>query len=486
MRELRVRRSLLLIQQLVWIVMMALVSSVLSGCGAGRAYGRGNESARARDWDTAVVYYTRALQADPNRPEYRIALQRAMVYASRAHLARGREFEQQDELSGALVEYRKASEYDPSNAQAAAKVSELTRTIRDRIEAARPAPAIARMHEQASQETQPPLLSPTSREPLRIQFTNASLQDILDFIGDATGINVTYDPQFQDRQFTVELDRITIEEALNQILGANESFYKVLNEHTIIVIPDTPQKHAQYEEQVIRTFYISHANVDELSQLIGAVIRMPQMAVQPTMVPNTTGNTITVRATTGVMSIIERMIASNDKPRAEIVADIEILEVNRGRVKEFGLNLGDYALGGIFSPEVAPPNESTPPGDVTSPPPFNLNTISQGVSTADFYAAVPAAVVRFLETDSETKLIAKPQLRGMEGETLTLNLGDDIPVPTTTFTAITAGVNANPLTSFTYRSVGVNIEMTPRVTPTRARLSLTCRSRTAPWAMTEW
>ena len=203
------RRSPLLIQQLVWIVMMALVSSVLSGCGAGRAYGRGNESARARDWDTAVVYYTRALQADPNRPEYRIALQRAMVYASLAHLARAREFEQQDELSGALVEYRKASEYDPSNAQAAAKVSELTRTIRDRIEAARPAPAIARMRGQASQETQPPLLSPTSREPLRIQFTNASLQDILDFIGDATGLNVTYDPQFQDRQFTVELDRIT-------------------------------------------------------------------------------------------------------------------------------------------------------------------------------------------------------------------------------------------------------------------------------------
>ena len=120
------------------------------------------------------------------------------------------------------------------------------------------------------------------------------------------------------------------------------------------MIPDTPQKHAQYEEQVIRTFYISHANVDELSQLIGAVIRMPQMAVQPTMVPNTTGNTITVRATTGVMSINERMIASNDKPRAEIVVDIEILEVNRGRVKEFGLNLGNYALGGIFSPEVGP------------------------------------------------------------------------------------------------------------------------------------
>ena len=465
MRELGVHRIPLLTQRLAWIVVMALVSSALSGCAAGRAYGRGNELAQAGDWDTAVVYYTRALQEDPDRPEYRIALERAMLYASRAHLALARAFEEQGELAGALVEYRKTSEYDPSNSQATAKVGELEATIRDLIEAARPRPPIEQMRAQASQETQPPLLSPTSREPLRLQFTDASLRDILDFIGDATGINVTYDPQFQDRQFTVELDGVTIEEALNQILNANESFYKVLNQRTIIVIPDTPQKRAQYEEQVIRTFYVSHADVDELSQLVGAVIRMPQMAVQPTLVPNATANTITVRATTAVMSIIERMIEANDRPRAELVVDIEILEVNRDRVKRFGLNLTDYALGGIFSPEVAPPNESTSPSGVSSPPPFNLNTISQGVSTVDFYLAVPAAVVQFLETDSETKLIAKPQLRGQEGVTLTLNLGDDIPVPTTTFTAIAAGgVTANPLTSFTYRTVGVNIEMTPRVT----------------------
>ena len=165
------------------------------------------------------------------------------------------------------------------------------------------------------------------------------------------------------------------------------------------------------------------------------------------------------------MGIIERMVAANDKPRAEIVIDVEILEVNRERVKQFGLNLGEYALGGIFSPELAPPNESTSPSGVSSPPPFNLNTISRGVSAADFYLAVPAAVVQFLESNSETKLIAKPQLRGQEGQTMTLELGDDIPVPTTTFQAFaTGGTAASPLTSFSYRTIGVNIEMTPRVT----------------------
>src|SRR5262249_13375481 len=121
-------------------------------------------------------------------------------------------------------------------------------------------------------------------------------------------------------------------------------------------------------------------------------------------------------------------------------------------------------LGLTFSPEAAPPNTSgtIPPAN---PPPFNLNTISRGVSTADFYLTVPTAVVKFLETDSHTKLIAKPQLRGAEGSKLTLNLGDQIPVVQTVFGAAAPGGFASvPQSSFNYKDVGVNIEMTPRVT----------------------
>jgi general secretion pathway protein D len=140
--------------------------------------------------------------------------------------------------------------------------------------------------------------------------------------------------------------------------------------------------------------------------------------------------------------------------------------VNRTRAKELGINLSDYAIGLTFSPEVAPPNTATPvPINPTQPPPFNLNTISQGISTADFYLSVPTAVLRFLATDSRTKQLAKPQLRGAEGQELTLNLGDQIPVVSTVFGAAAAGGFANiPQSSFNYRDVGVNITMTPRVT----------------------
>ena len=456
----RQRRSCAVpVRHLQVLLIMALVSGACASAGRDAA-----RSAAAGDWDTAVAYYQLALQDDPDRPEYRIALERAMLSASRLHIDAGRAFEAQDDLSSALREYRVGSEFDPSNSEVAARATRLDQTIRDRIEAARPPPPIEALRGQARREMAPPLLNPASRDPLVLDFRETSLQDLIDFIGDATGINISYDEQFQDREVSVRIDGLTLEETLDHVLSINQSFYKVLNPRAIIVIPETPQKRGQYAEQVIRTFYVSHADVQELSQLLSQIVRAPQMAVQPAVIPNTVANTITIRATTEVAAIIERVIAANDKPAAEVVIDVEILEVNRERAKGIGLNLTDYAIGGIFSPEVAPPNEAIAPSAVGSPPPFNLNTVSRGVSTADFYLGVPAAVVRFLETDSNTNLIAKPQLRGQEGQTMTLNLGEDIPVPTTAFTAIAAGGAAvNPLTSFNYRAVGVIVEMTPRV-----------------------
>jgi general secretion pathway protein D len=210
-------------------------------------------------------------------------------------------------------------------------------------------------------------------------------------------------------------------------------------------------------------FYLSHADTQEVMQSLNVLLRFPAQ-VAPAIYPNKTSNTIAVRATAPVVAVAERLIRALDKPRAEVVIEVQILEVNRNRAKQFGINLSEYALGLTFSPEAAPPNTSgsVPP---TAPPPFNLNTISQGVSTSDFYLTVPTAFVRFLETDSRTKQLAKPQLRGAEGQELTLNLGQQIPVVSTVFGAAAAGGFANiPQSSFTYRDVGVNIIMTPRVT----------------------
>ena len=442
---------------------LLLSVTLLSGCASTGAFRDGNAAAELKNWETAVEFYRQALQDKPGDPRYRIALERAMQRAAAVHVARAREHDGHDELPEALAEYRRASKFDPTNGQLLAIVASLERRIRSLIESSRPPSAMELLREQARVDSEPPLLDPASGDRLGFQFSNASLRDILDFIGNATGINVTYDQQFQDRAYTVQLEEVTIEEALNQILSANQHFYKVLNTRSVIIVPDTPQKRAQYEEQVIRTFYVSHADVAELATLLTQVVRAPTLAIQPQIVPNITSNTITIRATTPVAAIIERVIAANDKPRAEVVVDVQILEVNRERAREFGLDLTQYSIGGLFSP-TSVRSTGTAPNAVASSP-FNANLLSNGVSPSDFYLAVPAAIIDFLESDSETRLVAKPQLRGQEGTQLTLNLGDDIPVPSTSFTPIaTGGVAVNPLTSFEYRSVGVNLIMTPRVT----------------------
>ena len=452
-------------------IAVLLLAVIAAGCGASRTFGKGEEAARSGDWDAAVEHYRKAVQQDPGKPDYTIALSRAMLSASQRHLDQARVFEVRGQLDEALREYRRASEYDPPNRQVAGKVVEIERKIRDLAEAQQPRSNINQLRENARQSGPPPLFNLTQVLP-SIRFTNASLRDILGSIGMSAGINVTFDNTFQDRQYSVQMDNSTLEEALSQITASNQLFYKVQSPRIIIVVPDNVQKRAQYEEQVIRTFFISHADATELAQTLNTVIRVGGGQVAPSISPNKAANTIVVRATTAVMAIIERLIDVNDNPRAEILVDVQILEVNKNRTKQFGLDLGDYTIQTVFSPTADPVGTTASAGggqastsSTLSARPFNVNAVSRGINTADFWAAVPSAAVRFLESDTETRLLAKTQLRGAEGQKMTLNLGEEVPVPSTTFTPVAQGGAAfNPLTSFTYRNVGVNVEVTPRVT----------------------
>jgi general secretion pathway protein D len=443
-------------RRLTRVSALILVVALFTGCAAGRAFRRGDERARIGDWDSAVTYYRQAVQADPGKAEYRIALERAMLNASHAHFDAARQLEAKDQLDAALVEYRRTVEYDPGNRQAVERVVQLEKTIRDRMEAARPKSPIAQLREQARLAGQAPLLNPASRAPLHYDFKQASLRDILAFLSNATGINVIYDASFQDRAVTITLDG-SIEQVLNTLLSSNGMFYTVLDDRTIVVAQDTAANRLKYERQVALTIPLSYADATEIAAMLTAITRTTtSVTIPPVIVPNKTNNTITVRATRPVIDVIQQLVLTNDKPRAEITLDVEILEVDRERVKKLGLNLSSYRIGGIFSPE-------QPPGTTTAP--FNVNTISQGVSTADFYLTVPQAIVDFLATDTETKFLAQTQLRGAEGKQLTLKVGADEPYLTTTFSPLGAGApNVNPLSSYTFRTVGITVTATPRVT----------------------
>jgi type II secretory pathway component GspD/PulD (secretin) len=461
---------------------LALVVASLAGCGAGKAFKLADQAARVGDWETAVRYYEQAVEADPNSAEYKIALERARLAASREHLAKAGDLEAKGDLEGAIVEYRRVTDFDPANRRAAAKVAALEQTLRDRIEAARPKPAIEQMREKVKQAAKEPVLSPTSRQPLEVKFAaGMAVKQILEFLGPVSGINVLFESTLQESAVTksaIDLSGVTLEQALTLVMTSNGLFYKVMNPKTILVIPDNPGNRTKYEDQVIKTIPLSHAEPQEMMTLLTNIMGGQAGQQPPRMQINKGANSITIRGGASVVAIAERVIENNDKPRAEVVIDIEILEVNRTRVKQYGLSLSNYAIGLGFSPD-APPGGGTAAGGTTGGAAggssgtaavattglTNLNTLAHGVSTTDFYVALPSAVIKFLESDSKTKLIAKPSLRGAEGTKLTANLGDEIPVPSTSFMPLVAGGTAmNPMTSFTYRSVGVNVAVTPRVT----------------------
>ena len=439
-----------------------MVVALVAGCGASRFYGRGQSAAKAGNWDVAVEQYQHAIQEDPNNAEYGIALQRAMMSASVAHLDQAKMFEARGQMDDALREYRRASEYDPPNRQIAGKVAEIERRMRDAIEAARPRPTTPQV-----QAPRPPGAGPAPLANLNsvvdpARFNQANLRDVINTLAEAAGIQVQYERDYQDRTVSLTLDRMTLGEALQQVLTNSGNFYKVVNQRTILVIPDNPQKRQQYDEQVVQTFYLSHSDSAEVSASLNNILNIPGAQTQrPAIIPNKTSNSITARAAASVMPLIERLVQMQDTPRAEVLVDLQILEVSKARTRLYGLNLSDYAIRGVFSPEVDPRGSD---GSLNTPA-FNANTVSKGISAADFYLAVPSAVVRFLENDERTKVMAKPQLRGAEGATIRFNLGEEIPILSTAFTPIAGGgSNVNPLTSYTYRPIGIIVEMTPRVT----------------------
>ena len=187
------------------------------------------------------------------------------------------------------------------------------------------------------------------------------MRDILNIIGSSAGINITYDQAYQDKAYSIELEDVTVEEALQQIMSANQLFYKVVNPKTIIVVNDRADKRQQYDEMVVRVFYVSHADAQELSQMVNDDHARAADA----------GRAGDHAEQDGEHDHRPRDGAGGRHHRADHPGERQAARRSRDRradprgqpqrAKQYGLNLNAYALGFIFSPEVAPPNTSAPP-----------------------------------------------------------------------------------------------------------------------------
>ncbi|HEY2944645.1 MAG TPA: cohesin domain-containing protein [Vicinamibacteria bacterium] len=423
-----------------------------SGCAAKWAYRQGQSEARKGNWDLAVARLTKALQKDPSNIGYKIALENARIQASRYHQDQARKALAADDLDKGAEELKIAADYDPSNKAAADELAGVKDRLLKRDQEKRRLSDFESMRARV-QASRPgvPVLSPRSTAPIKLHFPDTSLQKVLETLGKLAGVNVLFDFDYRDKRVDVDLSGLTFQEALDRLTFTNRLFYKVLDQNTIIIVPESPAKRRVYDEVLLQTFYLQNAETKDVEAIIKQMLgTTAKVASNPTL------GSVTIIGTIDQLALAERVVGANDKARGEVIVDVEILEINRNKAKQYGIELSNYTVSSTFSPAG---NDVS--GGLTTVRAHLLSSLN----LADFIVQIPSTLLaRFFQTDSSVRILAAPRLRAAEGKPTKLSIGTEVPVPVTTFTATQPGVTTfAPATSFNYRNVGVNLTITPRV-----------------------
>ena len=420
------------------------------GCAASSALRRGSEAERRQEYDFAVVEYAKAVRLHPDDVNARLALDRAKLRASDDHFNRGRRFAATGKLDQALIEFETASELNPSNNDVDEELKATRNKLRAKVAVAREGKTELQTIIERARDLPPPGLDlpPGVKMPAALTFRDASSRDVFTAIARLANISLIFDTAFRDSPVSVDLRNATLDDALNTVAGATRSFFRVAAPKTVVVIPDTPAKRREYEEEVVRTFYLSNADLKETMDLLRLVLDARRIS------PTTATNALTIKDTPERIAAAGRVLSAIDKARPEVIIDVELLEVNRTKLKEYGLQIASPASPGLDG-------SVSIKGDGNGV--ISLQTLRNLTQSDILFAGLPSLYYRLLKNDTSTRTLANPQLRTTDGTAAQARFGEQVPVPVTTFAPIaTGGTAQQPITSFNYQNIGVNIDITPR------------------------
>lgn len=417
----------------------------LGACATSKNFSAGEQAEQSGRYDEAVNYYIRALAEDPANPEYRQSLDRVKIRASDAHAMVAHKLRAAGDLHAAREEMELAIAFNPADINLATELEKIVIAIREGAEAAA-ASSIDEIKRQARETPMGELaLNPEATMPSGFVFRDASLRDILISVGKMAGVNVVFDVAFVDQPVSIELRDTTFEEALGSLCKITNNFYLIHSDNIVTVAPDTPAKRREYEQQVTKTFYLSTADLKETIDVLRIVLGARRVA------PHTPTNALTIVDNRDKVAAAERIINTLDRQRGEVVVELELLEVDRNKLDEYGIQFRSAVEGqeGITTALV--------PQD---------GTLDQSLYTGSniIVSGLPGVVLKLLHIDGSTRILANPKLRAIDGQTAQAEFGDRVPVPITTFTPIaTGGLPQQPVTTFEYENIGVNIEIVPRI-----------------------
>jgi general secretion pathway protein D len=448
----------------VLLVVLAILPAIADK--AKTIYEKGQDAEARQNYEAAYEFYKQAFDLKPKDLRYRTSFERMRSKAAQSIVHHGVVLREQGKMQEAMAEFQKAAQIDPSLFSAQQELKRTQQMINDAVnpppQAAGPPSSLERKIREAGGPVE---LAPISVVPITVKLTEDS-KVIYQTVGQLAGINVLFDPDYTSRRIRVELNGVTLEEALQITALESKTFWRPVTGNTIFVAQDNPAKRKELEQSVLKTFYLSNiSQPTELQDVVNAiravldVQRVQQLLSQ---------NALVVRGTPDQIALAEKLVDDLDRARPEVIVDIAVLQVSKDRSRTLGLSPPTSATvalqSNINTTTTTSTNGTTTPSANSNGTGLNLNTLGN-LNATDFQVTIPSANLSAVMGDSDTKMLQNPQVRALDNQKATLKIGERVPVATGSFQPGIGGVGINPLvnTQFQYLDVGVNIDVTPHV-----------------------
>src|SRR5579864_512857 len=454
----------------VLLLLVAVVTlPVIAADNPKDLYAKGQDAESRQQYEAAYTFFKKAYELKPKDLRYRTAFEHARFEAATSIVHTGQKLRDEGKLDDAVAQFQKALEIDPSLFIARQELDRTVKLINDQRnpppQAAGPPSGLERRVREAAGPVE---LAPISNVPITVKMLATKSDVVYRTIGQLAGVNVLFDPDYTARVINVDLNGVTLDDALEITALESKTFWRPVTQNTIFVAQDNPAKRKELEQSVLKTFYLTNlSQPTELQDVVNAiravldVQRVQQLLSQ---------NALVVRGTPDQIALAEKLVEDLDKARPEVIIDIAVMQVSKDRSRTLGFNPPTSASVQLqnnintVTPTTTTNGTSTTTATTSSSNGINLNTLGN-LNATNFQVTIPAANLSLVMGASDTKLIQNPQIRALDGQKASLKIGDRVPVATGSFQPGIGGVGINPLvnTQFQYLDVGVNIDITPRV-----------------------
>lgn len=443
--------------------------AVMAADSVRSLFNKGVKAEARQDYEAAYEFYKAAYDKHPDDLKFRVPFERVRFLAAASKIRRAQKIRELGRMQEALDLFMKAAEIDSSNDMALQEIRRTKDMMSQPSAPAKPAdapapPPMDDLHQRLDEAGGPVRLGTLSYVPMALRATSDS-KVIYETIGKIAGINVLFDPEYTSRRLSVDLQGVSLQQALDIVGLESRTFWRPVTPNTIFVAADSQAKRRELEQSVIKTFYLGNVSTPTDLQDVVNAIRTILEVQRIQQIPSQ--NAIVVRGTPDQLALAQKMIDDIDKSKPEVIVEVLVAQVRRDKVRQLGIlppQKGSVTLVGSSTPA------STGTGGTTTTPAtsgLNFNNL-QHLNSTNYSVTIDSVTAQAIFSDNNTKILQNPHVRAGDGVKASLKIGDRIPVATGSFGTPVgiAGVgNLGVNTQFQYIDVGVNIDITPHVHP---------------------